>query len=377
MHDDGYDREDPLPVHNNDSSKVKTGKRVKTAPTNTHTAQSRAQTLLVQAHTFLETVHSEVYSIDAAMKNLRHALDSFQLLFDKQIHLCGDIEGFKVARMKADFMDLLDKIKTSSCTIENTSSRVQKTLTAGKRNVQAHQTSLHRQRGKTLESLDFALERSWSECSFASVETPMPPSNPMTLLETLFPNNESALPIENIIAVVDKVAFRNKMQLGKKELLLFFRELINWNLVNNHKLSFLDRSSNKNHAIRYSSILTAAAWDELESSGLINEGFIATSQLESFVVSTGFHVLVKTVSGKMNVQVPATSPPKSPLSKELSAAEHTLSMAKLLNDLANAECEAKNGFKLSVRTNAVRSKEFSKAFLSASKELLEKETALY
>lgn len=60
----------------------------------------------------------------------------------------------------------------------------------------------------------------------------------------------------------------------------------------------------------------------------------------------------------------------------LESAEQTLSIAKLLHDLATAESEAKHGNRISVRPPASRSKEFSKAYLAASKELMLKETGL-
>lgn len=60
----------------------------------------------------------------------------------------------------------------------------------------------------------------------------------------------------------------------------------------------------------------------------------------------------------------------------LESAEQTLSIAKLLHDLATAESEAKHGNRMSVRPPASRSKEFSKAYIAASKELMLKETGL-
>lgn len=65
-----------------------------------------------------------------------------------------------------------------------------------------------------------------------------------------------------------------------------------------------------------------------------------------------------------------------PESELLETAEQTLSIAKLLHDLATAESEAKHGNRISVRPPASRSKEFSKAYIATSKELLLKETGL-
>ncbi|RHY27417.1 hypothetical protein DYB32_006795 [Aphanomyces invadans] len=297
------------------------------------------QRVVVQANTFLVSAQSEVYAIEGAMKNVRHALDAFQVLFDKQARAALEC----LARMKADLMDMVDAIKNSTSDLEGSSSRLQKAIHGAKRSVHVNQSALHR-------------------------------------------------PLRG---------------LGKKDVLVFFRELMHWSLVHgHHDMPFLDRSHNKTHSTRYASILTTAAWEELQSQHLVahdNGGpdqprnynatdqpddlgdsppVVSTARLEEFVTSSTFAHLVHTISAKLNF---ASSPPKTaPTStaaspKDVSsatAAENTLSMAKLLHDLANAECEAKNGFKLSVRSNAVRSKEFSKAFLTASKELLEKETTL-
>ncbi|RHY89108.1 hypothetical protein DYB28_009137 [Aphanomyces astaci] len=344
------------------------------------------------------------------MKHLRHALDAFQVLFDKQIHMCADTECFKVARMKADLMDMLDSVKNASTSLEGSSCRLQKAITGGKKAVHVNQSTLwHRRnqpsRNGALDSIDTdyhhhqyaTTSRTWSSssltgsCSSGSLDNTT--TTPLTLWDTLFPlPGASTLPKPDVSAV----AFYSKTSLGKKDVLVFFRELIHWSLVHNHKtLSFLDRSHNKNHSTRYASILTSAAWDELGSLQVLTKvaqqhgndsddlgdvaaaTSVSTVYLESFVTSTAFAHLVKTISAKLNFspsKPPATS---SPPKEAMTAAENTLSMAKLLHDLANAECEAKNGFKLSVRSNAVRSKEFSKAFLTASKELLDKETTLY
>lgn len=59
----------------------------------------------------------------------------------------------------------------------------------------------------------------------------------------------------------------------------------------------------------------------------------------------------------------------------LESAEQTLAMAKLLHDLATAESEARAGSRISVRPPATRAREFSRAYLAASKQLLEKEAS--
>lgn len=63
-------------------------------------------------------------------------------------------------------------------------------------------------------------------------------------------------------------------------------------------------------------------------------------------------------------------------SELLESAEQTLNIAKLLHDLATAESEAKHGNRMSVRAPETRSKEFSKAYIAASKELMLKETGM-
>ncbi|ETV99974.1 hypothetical protein, variant [Aphanomyces invadans] len=395
--------------------KVKKHKKMATPVGATSPQAARAQHLLVQANTFLVSAQSEVYAIEGAMKNVRHALDAFQ------IHLCADTASLKVARMKADLMDMVDAIKNSTSDLEGSSSRLQKAIHGAKRSVHVNQSALHRPlRGchpfDVLVDMDrhhVTTSRPWPENSLAASSSTSAVDGraapPLSLWETLFsPPGTTTLPKEHVSVVFDKLAFHAKPGLGKKDVLVFFRELMHWSLVHGHHgMPFLDRSHNKTHSTRYASILTTAAWEELQSQHLLvahdNGGpdqprnynatdqpddlgdsptVVSTARLEEFVTSSTFAHLVHTLSAKLNF---ASSPPKSAPTRtatppkdvsSTTAAENTLSMAKLLHDLANAECEAKNGFKLSVRSNAVRSKEFSKAFLTASKELLEKETTL-
>ncbi|KAG9399657.1 hypothetical protein AC1031_011470 [Aphanomyces cochlioides] len=132
----------------------------------------------------------------------------------------------------------------------------------------------------------------------------------------------------------------------------------------------MEKSTNKVHA----SILTAAAWDEWLRLLLIHDDVIAS--VGGYVCSPDFLQLVRVVGGKLSVKIPI-SPPKSPLVHELNAAEHTLSMAKLLHDLANAERPTQERIQSVRGTNMSRSKQFFKAFLSASKELLDKKATLF
>ncbi|KAL3660285.1 hypothetical protein V7S43_014815 [Phytophthora oleae] len=59
----------------------------------------------------------------------------------------------------------------------------------------------------------------------------------------------------------------------------------------------------------------------------------------------------------------------------IETAEQTLGMAKLLHDLATAECEARNGNRISIRAQVPHAKEFSKAYIASSKELMLQETS--
>ncbi|KAG7381787.1 hypothetical protein PHYPSEUDO_005669 [Phytophthora pseudosyringae] len=59
----------------------------------------------------------------------------------------------------------------------------------------------------------------------------------------------------------------------------------------------------------------------------------------------------------------------------LETAEQTLGMAKLLHDLATAECEARSGSRMSIRAQVPHAKEFSKAYIASSKELMLQETS--
>ncbi|OQR93243.1 hypothetical protein THRCLA_22329, partial [Thraustotheca clavata] len=342
----------------------------KTAPTTPTNQMARAQHVLTQAQTFIETADSEVYSVDIAMKNIRSALDSFQMILEKQLHLCSDCDGLNVSRLKADLMDTLENVKTSSSTIEQTSQRLQKTLTSGKKYVQSHSATLNRQKragcGVEIPSL-FETNTITSTSAY-------------TLKDILFTSNPNhAICRENISAILEKLAIKGHSVISKKELLLIYRELLNWSLIHNPTISALDRAQQKAHTTRYASILTAASWEQFEAeTGELPS--LPIEILETYLLSNAFYTLVTSVSDKLGAPSPPKglmTPSKETHTVQLSAAEQTLSMAKMLHDLATAEAEAKTGYRLSVRTNAARSKEFSKAFLSASKELLEKETSFY
>ncbi|GMF13945.1 unnamed protein product [Phytophthora lilii] len=59
----------------------------------------------------------------------------------------------------------------------------------------------------------------------------------------------------------------------------------------------------------------------------------------------------------------------------IETAEQTLGMAKLLHDLATAEFEARNGNRMSIRAQVPHAKEFSRAYIASSKELMLQETS--
>ncbi|RLN72576.1 hypothetical protein BBJ28_00022884 [Nothophytophthora sp. Chile5] len=59
----------------------------------------------------------------------------------------------------------------------------------------------------------------------------------------------------------------------------------------------------------------------------------------------------------------------------LESAEQTLGMAKLLHDLATAECEARSGNRISIRASVPHDKEFSRAYIASAKELMLQETS--
>lgn len=61
----------------------------------------------------------------------------------------------------------------------------------------------------------------------------------------------------------------------------------------------------------------------------------------------------------------------------LESAEQTLGMAKLLHQLATAECEARNGNRISIRAPVPHAKEFSRAYIASTKELMLQETSFY
>ncbi|OQR92113.1 hypothetical protein ACHHYP_04077 [Achlya hypogyna] len=344
------------------TSKLQIKAKPKPAPTSNQVA--RAHHVLAQASNFLETTGSEIYTLDVAMRNIRAAMDAFQIVMEKQLYLCPDYDGFRVSRLKADMLDTLENVKTASTAIEQTSLRMQKTLNLGRKYLQTHQACLGRPK-KPMGEIPSLLDT--------------PPATVSTLFEVLFPTHrDTIVPRENIAFVLDKLAFRGKVVLEKKELLLFYRELLHWSLANNGLLSALDRANQKKHTTRYATILTAASWEQLDGGAEAPTAPVET--IENYVTSPAFAALVRNVSDNLGTPSPpktALTPTKEAAGGHLSAAEQTLSMAKMLHDLANAESEAKAGYRLSVRSNAARSKEFSKAFLSASKELIEKETAFF
>jgi hypothetical protein len=79
------------------------------------------------------------------------------------------------------------------------------------------------------------------------------------------------------------------------------------------------------------------------------------------------------LNGGKIVSLMTSKPAESDL---LETAEQTLNIAKMLHDLATAESEARHGNRISIRPNASQSKEFSKVYIAASKELMMKESGL-
>jgi hypothetical protein len=77
------------------------------------------------------------------------------------------------------------------------------------------------------------------------------------------------------------------------------------------------------------------------------------------------------MNGGKVVELVAAKPREPEL---LETAEQTLGMAKLLHELATAECEARNGNRMSIRAQVPHAKEFSKAYIASSKELMLQET---
>ncbi|EGZ16610.1 hypothetical protein PHYSODRAFT_559143 [Phytophthora sojae] len=78
------------------------------------------------------------------------------------------------------------------------------------------------------------------------------------------------------------------------------------------------------------------------------------------------------MNGGKVVELVVTKPREPEL---IETAEQTLGMAKLLHELATAECEARNGNRMSIRAPVPHTKEFSRAYIASSKELMLQETS--
>lgn len=102
----------------------------------------RVNAILIEALQLVDFTSTELAVIDKAVKRLRDAIHGFALLVDKQVNIIGAESLEERGRVRADIMDLCDGLRTSNALLENTCSRMKKTLGAGKNHIHVHKRKL-------------------------------------------------------------------------------------------------------------------------------------------------------------------------------------------------------------------------------------------
>ncbi|DAZ96423.1 TPA: hypothetical protein N0F65_012504 [Lagenidium giganteum] len=215
-------------------------------------------------------------------------------------------------------------------------------------------------------------------------------------------------------SVMDAVGLVEKEFLDEKDLLRFMHEMLSFSIARSSTLTFMGKALHRRLISRYASELVNAIIDNLQPSSKVDPGpMIPQNTFYDFMCNLPFRfdqlveeVMVDNLNSTdaSSLSSGASSPTRSHMANTqhsyadgilprnaspafstslhktepelLETAEQTLAMAKLLHDLATADSEAKQGNKMSVRAQSTRSKAFSKAYLTASRELLHKETGL-
>ncbi|KAK1928792.1 hypothetical protein P3T76_015730 [Phytophthora citrophthora] len=217
-------------------------------------------------------------------------------------------------------------------------------------------------------------------------------------------------------SVLDAVGLHDKEFLDMRELRTFLHGILAFFIARNPSLRFMDKAFHRRLMPEYVNELADALVMGMQLiPQLSGRSVIVTpvNTLEEFVCMDPFrfdrllhtvHVNpsdTSSIDADAATEAASTVYPTSPFKEQMSrngdvlnggkvvelvvsknrepelieTAEQTLGMAKLLHDLATAECEARNGNRISIRAQVPHAKEFSKAYIASSKELMLQDTS--
>ncbi|KAG2532135.1 hypothetical protein BBO99_00000515 [Phytophthora kernoviae] len=195
-------------------------------------------------------------------------------------------------------------------------------------------------------------------------------------------------------SILDAVGLQEKEFLETKELKTVLQGLLAFFIARSPVLRLMDKAYHRRLLPQYVNELANLVIMDMQLIPQLSgrsSVVIPTSTLEEYVCIEPFCFdrLLFTVyvnssdnsvkdpspDGTMNDAKVILNKPNEP--EMLESAEQTLGMAKLLHDLATAECEARNGNRISIRAQVPHSKEFSRAYIASSKELMLQETTFF
>uniref|UniRef100_H3H127 Uncharacterized protein n=1 Tax=Phytophthora ramorum TaxID=164328 RepID=H3H127_PHYRM len=342
----------------------------------------RVNTILLEALHLTDISRDEIGLIERSVKRLNDAILGFALLVDKQVRIIGATSPEECGRVKAEIQDLSRQLKASNALIESTCARMKKHLVVGRNQISAHKRRL--------------MTDQMSRNLFSSV--------------------------------LDAVGLHDKEFLDMRDMRTLLHGILAFFIARNPALKFLDKAYHRRLMPEYvNQLADSLVMDMQLIPQLSGRSVIVTpvQTLEEYMCTEPFRfdrlllkVHVNASDNSMNdpsndfftpppfadaaAEAAATTYPTSPFKEQMTrnggimnggkavelvvakprdpelieTAEQTLGMAKLLHELATAECEARNGNRISIRAQVPHSKEFSRAYIASSKELMLQETGL-
>ncbi|KAG7397111.1 hypothetical protein PHYBOEH_001262 [Phytophthora boehmeriae] len=195
-------------------------------------------------------------------------------------------------------------------------------------------------------------------------------------------------------SVLDAVDLQEKEFLDTKELKTALQGLLAFFIARSPVLRFVDKAYHRRLLPQYVDELANLAIVDMQLIPQLSgrsSVVIPTNTLEEYVCTEPFRFdrllfTVYVIPNDNSTKDPSLdgtlteaklTPSKQKDPETLETAEQTLGMAKLLHDLATAECEARNGNRISIRAQVPHSKEFSRAYIASAKELMFQETTFF
>ncbi|KAL4157570.1 hypothetical protein PRNP1_006587 [Phytophthora ramorum] len=354
----------------------------------------RVNTILLEALHLTDISRDEIGLIERSVKRLNDAILGFALLVDKQVRIIGATSPEECGRVKAEIQDLSRQLKASNALIESTCARMKKHLVVGRNQISAHKRRLMTDQ-----------------------------------------NDEDDIPSAGIVSrnlfssVLDAVGLHDKEFLDMRDVRTLLHGILAFFIARNPALKFLDKAYHRRLMPEYvNQLADSLVMDMQLIPQLSGRSVIVTpvQTLEEYMCTEPFRfdrlllkVHVNASDNSMNdpssndfftpppfaaaaAEAVAITYPTSPFKEQMTrnggimnggkavelvvakprdpelieTAEQTLGMAKLLHELATAECEARNGNRISIRAQVPHSKEFTRAYIASSKELMLQETGL-